>query len=111
VVPEPGKPMGYEETGSVSSNIPGVGFSAKTSNASNHTYEMEADALADVGHSGFITDAQAMAALLYDFATRAEYRALVKKEFDTLKGLHDEYLDALRKVYVTPKVVGERVVP
>ena len=36
----------------------------------------------DVGHSGFIVDAQAMAALLYDFATRADYRALVKKEFD-----------------------------
>jgi len=111
VVPEPGKPMGYEETGSVSSNIPGVGFSAKSSNASNHTYEMEADALTDVGHSAFITDAQAMAALLYDFATRADYRSLVKKEFDSLKGLHGEYLEALRKVYVTPKVVGERVVP
>jgi len=111
VVPEPGKPMGYEETGSVSSNIPGVGFSAKSSNASNHTYEMEADALTEVGHSGFVTDAQAMAALLYDFATRADYRALVKKEFDSLKGLHDEYLEALRKVYVTPKVTGERVVP
>ncbi|HEX5073775.1 MAG TPA: peptidase dimerization domain-containing protein [Gemmatimonadaceae bacterium] len=111
VVPEPGKPMGYEETGSVSSTIPGVGFSAKSSNFSNHTYEMEADALTDVGHSGFVTDAQAMAALLYDFATRADYRALVKKEFDTLKGLHDEYLESLRKVYVTPKVSGERVVP
>jgi amidohydrolase len=111
VVPEPGKPMGYEETGSVSSNIPGAGFSAKSSNASNHTYEMEADALTDVGHSGFVVDAQAMAALLYDFATRSDYRALVKKEFDTLKGLHDEYLESLRKVYVTPKVVGERVVP
>jgi len=111
VVPEPGKPQGYEETGSVSSNIPGVGFSAKSSNASNHTYEMEADALTDVGHFGFITDAQAMAALLYDFATRADYRALVKKEFDSLKALHGEYLEALRKVYVTPKVTGERVVP
>jgi amidohydrolase len=111
VVPEPGKPMGYEETGSVSSNIPGVGFSAKSSNASNHTYEMEADALTEVGHSGFVTDAQAMAALLYDFATRADYRALVKKEFDSLKGLHNEYLEALRKVYVIPKVTGERVVP
>jgi amidohydrolase len=111
VVPEPGKPQGYEETGSVSSNIPGVGFSAKSSNASNHTYEMEADALTDVGHSGFVVDAQAMAALLYDFATRADYRAIVKKEFDSLKALHGEYLEALRKVYVTPKVTGERVVP
>jgi amidohydrolase len=112
IEPQPGKPQGYEETGSVSSNIPGIGFAAKTSNAPNHTYEMEADALTDVGHSGFIVDAQAMAALLFDFATRADYRALVKREFDALKGLHGEYLDALRKVYVTPKVVGgDRVVP
>ena len=111
VVAEPAKPQGYEETGSVSSNIPGVGFSAKSSNAPNHTYEMEADALTDVGHSGFIVDAQAMAALLYDFATRADYRAAVKREFDSLKALHDEYLDALRKVYVVPKVVSDRVTP
>jgi amidohydrolase len=108
VLPEPGKPQGYEETGSVSSNIPGVGFSAKTSNAPNHTYEMEADALTEVGHHGFTVDAQAMTALLFDFATRPEYRAAVKKEFDTIKGLHTEYLDALRRVYVVPKVVGAR---
>ena len=30
----------------------------------------------------------------------------VKKEFETIKGLHTEYLDALRRVYVVPKVVG-----
>jgi len=108
VQPEPGKPQGYEETGSVSSNIPGVGFSARSSNAPNHTYEMEADALTDVGHSGFVVDAQAMSALLYDFATRPEYRAAVKREFDGLKALHGEYLDALRKVYVVPKVVGAK---
>ena len=54
---------------------------------------MEADALTDVGHSGFIVDAQAMAALLYDFATRPDYRAVVKKEFDAFKALHDEYLE------------------
>jgi len=104
VNPNPGKPQGYEETGSVSSDIPGVGFSAKSSNAPNHTYEMEADALTEVGHSGFRVDAQAMAALLYDFATRADYRAAVKREFDTIKALHGEYLDALRKVYAVPKV-------
>ena len=108
VVAEPGKPQGYEETGSVSSNIPGVGFSAKSSNAPNHTYEMEADALTDVGHSGFTVNAQAMAALLYDFATRADYRALVKREFDGLKSLHGEYLEALGKVYVVPKVSVEK---
>jgi len=104
VLPEPGKPQGYEETGSVSRDIPGVGFSARSSTAPNHTYEMERDALGPVGHAGFVTDAQAMAALLYDFATRAEYRAAVKREFDSMKSLHAEYLDALRKVYTVPKV-------
>src|ERR1043166_472920 len=49
---EPGKPQGYEETGSISSMVPGLGFSAQTSNAPNHTYEMESDALAEVGHHG-----------------------------------------------------------
>ena len=35
----PGKPQGYEETGSVSSAVPGIGFSAQSSSAPNHTYE------------------------------------------------------------------------
>jgi len=104
VLPEPGKPQGYEETGSVSSNIPGLGFSAQSSNAPNHTYEMEADALTDVGHGGFVIDAEAMASLLFDFGTRAEYRAAVKKEFDGIKALFGEYQEALRKVYTVPKV-------
>jgi amidohydrolase len=102
--PMPGKPQGYEETGSVSSDIPGAQFSAKTSNAPNHTYEMEADALTSVGHEGFVTDAQAMSALMFDFATKPEYRTTVKREFDTIKALHDEYLRDLAKVYTLPKV-------
>jgi len=101
---EPGKPQGYEETGSVSSAIPGLGFSAHSSNAPNHTYEMESDALAEVGHHGFSVDAQAMTALLFDFATHADYRAAVKKEFDGIKALFAEYQDALRKTYTTPAV-------
>ncbi len=88
----------------MSSAIPGIGFSAKTSNAPNHTYEMEADALSRSGHQGFVVDAQAMAALLFDFATHPEYRATVKREFDTIRALHDEYLDDLAKVYTVPKV-------
>jgi hypothetical protein len=48
-----------------------------------------------------------MAALLYDFAARPEYRAAVKREFETIKALHGEYLDALRRTYVVPKVVGQ----
>jgi amidohydrolase len=104
VLPEPGKPQGYEETGSVSSSVPGVGFSAKSSNAPNHTYEMEQDALGPVGHQGFIVDAQSMAALLFDFATRPDYSAIVKREFETIRALHGEYLDDLKKVYAVPKV-------
>ena len=104
VAPNPGKPQGYEETGSVSSAIPGMGFSAKTSNSPNHTYEMEQDALSPVGHAGFVVDAQAMAAVLFDFATHSDYRAIVKREFDTIHGLHGEYVDALKKTYVLPKV-------
>ena len=100
----PGKPQGYEETGSVSSVIPGIGFAAYTSNAANHTYEMEADALTSVGHQGFVVDAEAMTALLYDFATHADYRAAVKKEFAGIKALFGEYQEALKKVYSVPNV-------
>ena len=101
---EPGKPQGYEETGSVSRAIPGVGFSAHTSNGGFHTYEMEADALGPVGHKGFVVDAQAMASLLYDFATRADYRAMVKQEFASTRALFSEYVGALEKAYPRPVV-------
>jgi amidohydrolase len=104
VADTPGKPQGYEETGSVSSDIPGLGFAAHTSNAANHTYEMEADALTEVGHQGFVVDAEAMTALLYDFATNAEYRNAVKKEFAGIKALFGEYQEALKKVYPVPAV-------
>ena len=65
---------------------------------------MEQDALSPVGHAGFVVDAQAMAAVLFDFATHSDYRAIVKREFDTIHGLHGEYVDALKKTYVLPKV-------
>lgn len=101
---EPSKPQGYDETGSVSSAIPGMGFVAYSSSGSYHTYEMETDALNDIGHSGFLVDAQAMTALLFDFATRAEYRTSVKREFDTIKALFGEYQQDLERTYTTPKV-------
>ncbi len=104
VQPDAGKPQGFEETGSVSSEIPGLGFTSQTSSAPNHTYEMLADATAPIGHHGFTVDAQAMSALLYDFATHAEYRAAVKQEFETIHGLKTRYLEELKKVYVLPKV-------
>jgi len=99
-----GKPQGFEETGSVSSDIPGLEIVSQSSTAANHTYEMEADALAEIGHHGFVVDAQAMTAVLFDFATHPDYRAAVKKEFDGIKMLFGEYQDALKKVYSTPKV-------
>ncbi|MBX7186312.1 MAG: peptidase dimerization domain-containing protein [Vicinamibacteria bacterium] len=108
VTPEPGKPQGYEETGSVSRHIPGLGFSAASSNFPNHTYEMEADALTEVGHSGFVIDALGMTALLFDFATRPDYRALVKREFEGIQALQNEYIAALEKPYQVPKVPEPR---
>jgi amidohydrolase len=100
----PGKPQGFDETGSVSSAVPGIGFSAATTNAPYHTYGMEADALTEVGHQGFVVDAKAMTALLYDFLTRADYRAAVQKEFDGIRALFDEYRESLGKAYKKPDV-------
>src|SRR6185295_12001783 len=108
VSPEPGKPQGFEETGSVSRDIPGIGITAQSSTFSNHTYEMDADNLKEIGHKGFTVDAQTMAAVLFDFATHAEYRAAVKKEFDGIKALFGEYQEALRKVYTVPTVPEPR---
>jgi amidohydrolase len=104
VIDEPGKPMGFEETGSVSMAIPGLGVSSHSSNGSYHTYEMEKDALAEVGHHGFVVDAQVMAAVLFDFATRPEYRAAVKREFDGIHALFGEYQEALKSAYPLPNV-------
>jgi amidohydrolase len=104
VLSEPQKPQGWEETGSVSRDIPGVGFSAHSSYGGFHTYEMEADALAEVGHRGFRFDAMGMAALLHDFATDAEFRTKVRQEFDGTKALFADYLKALSKAYPVPVV-------
>ena len=101
---EPGKPSGYEETGAPSMAIPGMGFTAYTSDYANHTYGMEADALTPVGHNGFLADAQAMTALLYDFASHPDYRAAVKREFDSIHTLFGEYTQGLEKVYTNPTV-------
>ncbi|HEV3198060.1 MAG TPA: peptidase dimerization domain-containing protein [Bryobacteraceae bacterium] len=108
IAEEPAKPQGYEETGSVSSDIPGIGFAVFTSNAANHTYEMEADALTEAGHQGFVVASQAMAALLFDFAAHADYRAAVKREFEGIRALFGEYQEALKKVYTLPRVAEPR---
>lgn len=100
----PGKPQGYEETGGLSSEAPGIGMSVYSSASSYHTYGMEEDALKDIGHSAFVIDAEAMAAVLHDYARNPEYREAVKKEFAGIKALFGEYQAALHKAYPLPNV-------
>jgi amidohydrolase len=104
VAEEPGRPLPFEETGTVATEIPGVGVTSHSSNGGYHTFEMEADALGDVGHHGFLVDAQTMTAVLYHFATDAPYRTAVKREFDGLHALYGEYLAALKSAYPLPNV-------
>ena len=100
----PGKPQGYEETGGLSSEVPGVGLSVYSSGSSYHTYGMEEDTLKEIGHSAFVIDAEAMTAMLYDYAKNPPFREAVKREFDGIKALFGEYQEALRTVYRTPVV-------
>jgi len=76
----------------------------QTSSAPNHTYEMEKDATAEIGHHGFVVDAEAMAALLYDFDTKPDFRAVVSKEFAAIKAEFNAYEDALKTAYPLPIV-------
>lgn len=99
LVEERQRPAGYEETGYVTREIPGIGVSVFSSRGTYHTKEMEADAFTDVGHRGFRLDAQIMAAILYDFLSDADFRAVVAEEHGTLQGLLGEYHQRLREVY------------
>jgi len=93
------RPAGYEETGGVSLDIPGVGVSVFSSRAPNHTHGMVDDAFTSVGHTGFRIDAQIMAAVLYDFLTNERLRTAVREEHRTLQGLLEEYHNRLRDAY------------
>ena len=74
---------------------------------------MDADNLKEIGHKGFTVDAQAMTAVLFDFATHADYRAAVKKEFDGIKALFGEYQagaeEGLRAADGAGREIGIRV--
>jgi amidohydrolase len=105
---QPGKPQGFEESGSVSRDIPGIGFAAYTSDWPNHTYEMDQDNLKPVAHNGFTVQAQAMAALLFDFVTRPDLRDAVQREFAHTKAQFEEYLKALEKTYQVPTVADPK---
>jgi amidohydrolase len=96
---EKGRPAGYEETGFVSREIPGIGVTVRSSSHPNHTYGMRDDAFIDIGHRGFLLDAKIEAAVLYDFLTHAGFRSAVAEEHRVLSGLQNEYLAQLRRVY------------
>ncbi len=99
-----GAPNGWDESGSVSSQIPGIEVQVQTSNAPYHTYGMLADATTEVGHRGFVIDAEVMTALLYDYATKPAYRAAISKEFKAIQGEFAAYEKALATAYPVPTV-------
>jgi len=96
---ELGRPAGYEETGFVSREIPGVGITVRSSSFPNHTYGMRDDAFTEIGHRGFLFDAKIEAAVLYDFLSQSAFRSAVAEEHRVLAGLQDRYLAQLRSVY------------
>jgi len=106
LVAERQRPAGYEETGGVSLDVPGVGVSVASSSFPNHTMGMLEDAFTATGHAGFRMDAQIMAAVLYHYLTDAGFRQAVATEHAALKGLYRNYQENLRKAYaaeLTPK--------
>jgi metal-dependent amidase/aminoacylase/carboxypeptidase family protein len=99
IEPEPTRPSGYEETGVVTEDIPGVGVSIFSSRGANHTRGMLEDTFNEVGHTGFRISAEVLAAILYDFLTHPELREAVREEHTVLAGLLDRYHQALREAY------------
>lgn len=105
VEPEPSRPSGYEETGVVTKDIPGVGISVFSSRGANHTRGMLEDTFNEIGHTGFRISAEVMSSVLYDFLTRRELRDDVREEHRVLSGLLDEYHEQLRRAYA-PEIGG-----
>ncbi|MDH5643835.1 MAG: peptidase dimerization domain-containing protein [Gemmatimonadota bacterium] len=97
--PEPQRPAGYEETGFVSRDIPGVGVGVFSSPAPGHSYERWEDSMKPVGHRGFLLDAKIMSAVLYHFLVDEDYRAAVQEEHRITSGLFNQYLERLQEAY------------
>jgi amidohydrolase len=96
---EPQRPAGYEETGFVTRDIPGLGVSVFSSPAPGHSYGRWEDSMKEVGHTGFLLDAKIMAAVLFDYLEDGDFRAAVQREHREMAGLFDQYLEGLRKAY------------
>lgn len=99
IEPEPQRPAGYEETGFVTRDIPGVGVSVFSSPAPGHSYDRWQDSMRPVGHNGFGLDARIMAAVLYHFLTDADFRAAVEGEHARMAALFQRYLESLEAAY------------
>jgi len=99
--PDPRRPSGYEETGVVTKDIPGVGISVFSSTGANHTRAMLEDTFSEIGHTGFRFSAQIMSSVLYDFLIDPGLREAVREEQRILAGLLDQYHEALRGAYAS----------
>jgi amidohydrolase len=97
--PDPSRPSGYEETGFVTKDIPGIGISVFSSRGANHTRGMLEDTFNEIGHTGFRISAEIMTSVLYDYMTRPDLRDAVLEEHGTLASLLDQYHEALRAAY------------
>jgi len=104
--PDPERPSGYEETGFVTRDIPGVGVSVFSSPAPGHSLERWYDSMKPVGHTGFLLDAKIMTAVLYHFLTDAQFRQTVQEEHRTMAALFDQYLQGLKKAYASELSTG-----
>ncbi|HEX7938340.1 MAG TPA: peptidase dimerization domain-containing protein, partial [Gemmatimonadaceae bacterium] len=96
---EADRPSGYEETGFLSRDVPGLGVTVASSNYANHTYEMTADNFNALGHTAFLLDAKIMTGVLYHFLTDANFRNQVKQEHQAMARLFDQYIGALKETY------------
>jgi len=99
IMDEPQRPAGYEETGFVTREIPGVGVSVFSSSAPGHSYERWRDSLEPVGHTGFLLDAKIMANVLFDFLADAGFRDTVQREHRGMAALFSDYLAGLGRAY------------
>ena len=108
VVEEPQRPAGYEETGFVTRDIPGVSVGVFSSPAPGHSYERWQDSFTPVGHQGFVLDAKIMAAVLYDYLADENFRETVAREHREMSSLFDAYLQGLERAYANELVLSAR---
>lgn len=108
IVEEPQRPAGYEETGFVTRDIPGVSVGVFSSPAPGHSYERWQDSFEAVGHQGFVLDAKIMAAVLHDYLADESFRATVAREHREMSALFNAYLEGLERAYASELVLPAR---